>query len=67
MPNRYRTDLASEACEQLGEELSSLAGVAVRRETLHGAPLLSVEITDGRAAERLDRAQLLRDLFLYVL
>lgn len=55
MPNRYRTDLASEACEQLGEELSSLAGVAVRRETLHGAPLLSVEITDGRAAERLGK------------
>lgn len=53
--NRTRTDLASEACELLGEELSALGGVAVRRETLFGAPLLSVEITDERAAARLGK------------
>ena len=55
MVNRARTDLASEACEQLGEGLSALAGVAVRRETLFGAPLLGVEITSEPAAERLGK------------
>ena len=55
MSNNARTDLASEACELLGEELSSLAGVGVRRETLFGAALLSVEIRDGQAGERLGK------------
>ncbi len=55
MSNTVRTDLASEACEQLGAEISALAGVAVRRETLFGAPLLCVEITDEEASVRLGK------------
>ena len=55
MKNAFRTDLASEACELLGEELSALAGVAVRRETLFGAPLLSVEVRGEDAAAALGK------------
>lgn len=55
MQNRSRTDLASEACELLGEELTLLEGALVRRETLFGSPLLSIEIRDERAAARLGK------------
>ena len=55
MSKSIRTDLASEAFEQLGEAGLSLRGVAVRRETLFGAPLTAVEISGGQAAEALGK------------
>ena len=50
MQNRYRTDLASEACEQLEEERSSLEGLAVRRE-------------DGTIALKTGKADFLRNKY----
>jgi spore protease len=55
MSNTMRTDLASEAYMRLEREGLKLEGVTARRETLFGAPLLSVEITAQRAAERLGK------------
>ena len=55
MRDRFRTDLASEAFEQLGEEAQALRGASVRRETLFGAPLLAVEISDEAAAAALGK------------
>ena len=55
MSKSFRTDLASEAFEQLGEEAHALRGAAVRRETLFGAPLLAVEISDEAAAAALGK------------
>jgi len=55
MSDRSRTDLAAEACEQLGPEALSLPGLTLRRETLFGAPLLAVEIAAEEAAARLGK------------
>lgn len=55
MPGRVRTDLASEVYDQLGRAERMPAGLRVRRETLFGAPLCSVEITAREAAERLGK------------
>ena len=55
MSKSFRTDLASEAFEQLGEEAHALRGAAVRRETLFGSPLLAVEISDEAAAAALGK------------
>ena len=53
----FRTDLASEACERLGGAEAALPGLRVRREELFGAPLLSLEITNGEAAARLGKPE----------
>ena len=55
MSQRFRTDLAAEALEQLGGETLPLPGLRVRHETLRGAPLFAVEIADEQAAERLGK------------
>ena len=68
MSDRSRTDLAAEACEQLGPEALSLPGLTLRRETLFGAPLLAVEIAAEEAAARLGKLYRVsrRDLDAYL-
>lgn len=53
--NTARTDLAGEAAARLGEEALRLEGLTLRRETLGGAPLLALEISSPRAAEKLGK------------
>lgn len=55
MPASFRTDLAAEAWARLGLPETGTEGLALRRETLGGAPLLALEITSAGAAARLGK------------
>ena len=55
MMKNARTDLASEAAELCRAEGGLPDGLLVRRETLHGLPLLSVEIVSDEAARRVGK------------
>ena len=50
-----RTDLAAESAARLDREELSLPGLSMKRETLCGAPLLSLEISGESAAARLGK------------
>ena len=56
MTKSFRTDLASEAFEQSGCDLS-LPGLRARRETLFGAPVYGVEISSAKASARLGKPE----------